>query len=96
MYIATRELELQTRKAQPGEQVPEALTWSYPVLLAHVNMGWLKFVDDGASEEEKQIVKTAQSKITQEAGEVFRCGHCEKEFKSERALKIHVTTAHKK
>jgi hypothetical protein len=122
MYIATRELELQNRKAKPGDQVPEVLAWSYPVLLAHLNMGWIKYVGEEAevvipdehqpseptllnenqeikaSEDKSPIEIPEDSKPTQvvNAKGEFVCIECGKTFKTERALKIHVTTAHKK
>lgn len=47
MYIACKELKLSTgRKAQSGDQLPEVLAWAYPAIVAHLNLGWIKWVDD--------------------------------------------------
>ncbi len=59
MYVATRELELSTRKAKPGDEVPEALHWTYPVLLAHLNMGWIKYIGDGADKHPDDLQSPA-------------------------------------
>lgn len=61
MYVACRQLKVELpREAgksgpppfkifEKGDQVPEALTWPYHILISHLNLEWLKW--DGDSEK---------------------------------------------
>jgi hypothetical protein len=47
MYVAVKELILGNgKRAAPGQPVPEALTWDYPVIIAHLNLNWIKWVSE--------------------------------------------------
>lgn len=51
MYYAGKELKLAGRIVQSGEKIPEALSWDYPVLVAHLNLGWIKWVEPKKANE---------------------------------------------
>ena len=50
MYVACRHFKVavpgkpgSARDVKPGDEVPEALTWDYSNLIAHLNLEWLKW-----------------------------------------------------
>jgi hypothetical protein len=46
-YVACRKLKLEGgREVEVGERVPEAAKWRESVLKAHLNLKWLKRVED--------------------------------------------------
>lgn len=110
MYVAVKELNTASGLVKPGEIVKDAPNWNESVRNAHVNMGWMKKVDDEGVEISKvstpsvrKSVMTPDVKVNEVTAEgtpdkvVLLCTTCQKTgFKTERALKIHVTTAHRK
>lgn len=50
MYVARFPLQVAGRKILPGEPVPEAASWQYSVLRAHLNLGWIEDVKESAPE----------------------------------------------
>ncbi len=117
MYVALRELKTNLGIVKTGEVVHDALNWRYSIILAHVNMNFMRWVEDGnplppnpekktspvkalpkeppkSKSEAKRIAVSTEVKI---AAGIVKCEKCPtKEFKSPRALKIHVTAAHGK
>lgn len=59
MYVACRQLKIQlpseaghsgpppVKLVQPGDKVPEAMTWEYRTLIAHLNLRYLIWESDG-------------------------------------------------
>lgn len=41
MYYAGKTLNINGKPREKGQPVPEAEGWSYPVRLAHLNLGWI-------------------------------------------------------
>jgi hypothetical protein len=47
MYVAVKELNLGNgKRAVAGQPVPEALSWDYPVIIAHLNLNLIKWVSE--------------------------------------------------
>lgn len=92
MYVACKELKTKSGVVRLGEIVEDAPSWRYPVILAHVNMGWIRWVDDSGY---KAPPKTAAPPKTEPA-QLFACDQCDrKDFKSPKAVKTHVALKHK-
>ncbi len=124
MYVACKPLKTNLGPVAIGEVVEAASEWKDTVINAHINMGWMKFVEDrkpgkpasGPKQEAKEkrpkvakpkaasvpevVVPEAQveadAKEVDKSAEDVTCPVCYKTFKTSRARKIHVTTAHKK
>ncbi len=104
MYVAVVKLKTKLGDVAPGEVVQDAMNWKYPVILAHVNLGKMRWVEDGPTVLKKEkapaplkIVKPPKE-VTPPVEAKVKCEapDCGKEFKNARALKIHVTSKHTK
>lgn len=100
MYVACRELKVSVRGQsaltvlKPGDEVKGFEKWDYSVQQAHLNMEWVKKVQDGrdATVKASEVVTPSEDK-TEVA---WTCSHCNKPFKRQRDLKSHVTLKHAK
>lgn len=51
MYVACKDLKTAKGLRKIGDQLPEVADWRHSVVLAHVNMGWIKWVGEGAKDK---------------------------------------------
>ncbi len=108
MYVAIVKLKTKLGEVLPGQVVEDAMNWKYPIILAHVNLNRMKWVEDGKAPAQPKTPKAEKPKAiapketapatTTPPAEKVACSveGCGKEFKNERALKIHVTSKHSK
>lgn len=100
MYIALKELNTKSGPVKPGQVVKEALNWSEPVLMAHLNLEWIKFVPDIKPTQKTPADPVTAPVVEKEASTVntvgtWSCWKCEKSFTSKRGLSVHAKMAHK-
>lgn len=106
MYVACRNLITKSGRVKIGEEVVDAPSWKYPILVSHLNLGWIKWAGAGAppppqtqsqqKPKPKVEKKASTTPVVQPPTQSLACTKCDKAgFKSERALKIHVTSKHK-
>ena len=106
MYIAQRELKTCDKQGRvtvykPGDPIPDFEKWDEVPKRAHLSMEWVVKSEQTVklpipnAQNTQNLTKDAQ-KVS--APDLFnKCPHCpDKEFKNARALKIHITVAHKK
>lgn len=63
MYVATKTLKIGAGVIKnAGDPIPEAVDWSYPVLIANLNMGNIKRVDESSPVSTPAIQPSAKRK----------------------------------
>jgi len=65
MYLACKDLVTSSGHVKSGEEIKDADTWSYPVIIAHLNLGWIKWVADkkSAAPKSEPIADTSPQKV---------------------------------
>lgn len=56
MYVACRKLKTSQGTREIGEVLPEVDEWRHTIVLAHVNMGWIKWVEGSETVPSKKNV----------------------------------------
>ena len=64
MYVAIKEINLGVEGRVPaGEPVPQALSWSYPVIVALLNGNYMKWVDTNGEENPIDKARNESAKM---------------------------------
>lgn len=85
------------KTVNPGDPIPFPEKWNRLALQSHINIGWIEEVPEKetapVSKETRAETKASPTDRTEDAG-AFSCHKCKREFKTQRAVKIHVSRAH--
>lgn len=78
--------------AQVDDPIPEVTQWDYPTIIAHLNLGWIRWANEAASKIE--ALPKAQEAVQESAKNTF-CSPCNRTFSSLSGLSSHNRHAHR-